>query len=347
VSFGYADSVVVIDNVLSNYDNGIMWHGGDALINGAPGNTRKVRRVHIRGNRVRYTFTGIWGGMGENISVKGNHSSFCYDLCLDSEGDINATFENNTAKNARNSVLGVFRHGRNIVFRRNQVSMDDSTIVKSDGTAAPDIQNQLFSTSTWYDSSRVYVLGNRFRYLKTSGIGRISKSATREFYFADDTVENALLDFPENHNGALDIRNNRITLTRAVSWNSTDRRAAIRVDKVYAPNSLPAPNIYGIWELVVSGNVVSSTVAQGSLGTGIRVEESNPYQPWVINHLISLNNIDGFVTAIFTSGTRGKDHYFRIDQNTFTGVLSYNPDNWNEGSNVEECVPTPPALECP
>ena len=111
IELHFVSDVLISNNALSRHAHGIMWWGGDANPSrgGKPTNPRWARNITIQHNRVASVGGGgVWGSMGQNITVRTNNVSACGDVCLDAEGSFNVTFVDNTAVDSANGVLSVF-----------------------------------------------------------------------------------------------------------------------------------------------------------------------------------------------------------------------------------------------
>lgn len=111
IELHFVRNVFVSNNTLRRHAHGIMWWGGDANPSrgGKPTNPRWARNITIKNNIVASVGGGgVWGSMGQGISVQSNNVSTCGDVCLDAEGSFNVTFVDNTAVNSANGVLSVF-----------------------------------------------------------------------------------------------------------------------------------------------------------------------------------------------------------------------------------------------
>lgn len=115
----YLTDATVSDNVLSNYDHGIQYWGG----NSATGETFVgVRRVTVTKNTIRNVGgAAVWGSEGSHITVTGNTAEGCGDVCLDAEASSDVTISGNVVRNAVNGGIATFYGSSGVVISSNKV----------------------------------------------------------------------------------------------------------------------------------------------------------------------------------------------------------------------------------
>lgn len=321
VIIGYARDAVVARNQLSNYWHGIMWWGGKAdpiSGDGEPQNPRHARNIRIETNNVSVVEGGIWGSMGDSITItQWNHVETCYDLCLDAEGSNNVVFEQATAKFARFAVLAVFDHSKNIIFRDIAVEQDGRRI---DGA----VWNGMFRTSgpTTGKGVSIDLHNNRMVYTG-NGVGMVTKGPSENFRFNANRLTNTVIGLSADRNGAISIENNLLELDRQTRFydGGTDSIVpAIRVAHNYLENGDPMELISIPYELTIVGNRILSPSVQTK--PGIMVEEPNHPD---VDALISLNSVQGFPKSLSLSwGSDGQKTFDVVDNGATTSNVLVN-----------------------
>jgi hypothetical protein len=121
----YTQDFNVSDNKIEGGYSGIQWWGGDAdpTRNGARNNTRWTKHGMIANNYVhKVAGGGIWGSMGDSITVAANSVEDCGDVCLDAEGSNNIAFTGNFAKDGKGGgTAATFFYNRDIIFSGNTI----------------------------------------------------------------------------------------------------------------------------------------------------------------------------------------------------------------------------------
>ena len=120
----YTADARVSGNTVNFFSQGIEWWGGDSAFgqDGAFANPRWARRIRVTGNTVTNSGGGgIWGSMGQDVTVSGNRVLRCNDVGIDFEGCLDSVAEANTVEDAHNGGLSVFFVARGITFSHNDV----------------------------------------------------------------------------------------------------------------------------------------------------------------------------------------------------------------------------------
>lgn len=115
----FVADAIVSNNILSNYDHGIQYWGGDS----AKGDTYGgVKRITIAANKVQNVVGGaIWGSEGSRIFITGNIADNCGDVCLDAEASSEVTISGNTVQNAVNGGIATFFGSTGVIISSNTV----------------------------------------------------------------------------------------------------------------------------------------------------------------------------------------------------------------------------------
>lgn len=116
---GWADGWVVQDVEFRNVPSGIQWWGGDASPRrgGLPDAARLCRNGRISNASVRNVLgAGIWGSMGQAITIADSSVADCQDVGCDAEGSFEITWERCRAARCANGAFAEFNYCRNISY---------------------------------------------------------------------------------------------------------------------------------------------------------------------------------------------------------------------------------------
>lgn len=313
VDIFYTNNATVSGNRLEHLGFGVTWWGGNADpdSDGRLGNPRWVKNLTITRNHVHHMGDpqgqidphdggGIWGAMGENITVTDNYVDECGDVGLDAEGSDNVSFSRNTVKNIRNYPLAVFFFSKNVVFTENRVTQDSSwgnyLYYNSNPTQEP---NEI--------SSRLE--NNHLEFIGTRGWGQLIKSSSQDLVVKNNRLVNTILSLTANNAGHVEITGNTLQLTRSTDTTSTNH--VIHLGGNHGSRVL------------IKNNVIESTVAQKPNTYGIYVEQDD-YNSEVTSILEGNTVWRPFCHAIVVKGASenlGQVMRFRIHNNTVGGVL--------------------------
>ncbi|EPI9101744.1 NosD domain-containing protein [Salmonella enterica subsp. enterica serovar Newport] len=300
IYLSYVKYATVNGNRINGHKEGIQWWGGDANSVAGDGsifNPRKCSDITITGNTVVDTVGGIWGSMGQNVSVCGNTVRDCKDVCIDFEGCFDSTASGNTTSNATNGCLTAVFTNRNIIFANNTASIslpNDSVIGGVYNSLADD------------NNHSVTFIGNTFRndvsvsFLKIEGVQNIVISGN---YF--NNVYLATADYsPGNTKRYENITDNTMMFTAGGSGYS------------YTAMSVGNTTTFGTSR--VSGNVITgATIATSQFGIHAKqTRVSNTAQQM----LISGNTVRGFINDLIVNTTSlptSQKHLFSIQGNLF------------------------------
>ncbi|CAM4097520.1 right-handed parallel beta-helix repeat-containing protein [Paenibacillus alkaliterrae] len=110
------------NNRIENCLHGIQWWGGDS----ATSETIGIFDITIVGNIIKGVMGGIWGSLGERITVVGNTIESCTDVGIDFEGCMHCVASGNTVKNCTYAGLAAFFGSKYIEFTGNTVKQDNT-----------------------------------------------------------------------------------------------------------------------------------------------------------------------------------------------------------------------------
>lgn len=273
ILLSYANHWKVTNSTLTGYDHGVQWWGGDSnpARNGDTINIRKSKNgvVHnvdvknIRGG-------GIWGSMGEDVTVSACSVSYCKDVGIDFEGCYNSKAVDNHVENCINGGLATFHYNKNILFDKNNVVQDNP------GHALA----RIYNAAQRQDNGKVVFQNNTFT--ATKGIGFIDqRGPSRHIEFLNNVLNNVVLNLSFNNNNFILIKDNTLNITRKVA----SRKYFIKAGRTH---------YHG--KVVIETNHINSTVKQDSSLYAISVHQSD-YNTSPVNYLKN-NKIEGLSNHI-------------------------------------------------
>ena len=252
----------------SRYDQGVQWWGGDSNPerDGKIGNARKCQNGTVDNVFVNYVRGGgIWGSMGENITVENCRVTHCGDVGIDFEGCFQSKAINNYVANSNNGNLAIFHHNRDILFDNNQ-------LVQSDPKKP---QACIYNASQSQDNGQVIFNNNVF--VNTRGVGHIKQQGpSRRIIFEQNSLHNVVVNFSFNNNKYIDISNNTFLITRPL----TSYSYLLKVGQTHHGGAVN-----------LKGNHILTTVAQPASVYAISLHQSD-YNSSPTNRLID-NTITG------------------------------------------------------
>ena len=209
VLIAYTDNWEITHSSFTRYSHGIQWWGGDShpQRNGKLTNVRKCRNgmvsdvqvTHVRGG-------GIWGSMGENITVENCRVAHCGDVGIDFEGCFRSQARYNTVNDCKNEAIAIFHFNQDILFANNQ-------LIQSDPQRA---HACIYNSAQTQDNGKVTFTDNVF--VTTQGVGIIRQQGpSRRIVFTKNSLHNVVLDFCFNNNQYVQIKDNTFTITRPVA----------------------------------------------------------------------------------------------------------------------------------
>ena len=147
ISLEYVAGAAITNNRVDTALHGIQWWGGDSNTSNVPG----TFAIKVVGNNVTNVMGGIWGSLGQNITVTGNHVENCSDVGIDFEGCFDFTCTGNTAYECENGCYSVFYGAQRGVFSNNSAR---NVISNGSGFYA--------TTNGVYKNERLVISGNTF-----------------------------------------------------------------------------------------------------------------------------------------------------------------------------------------
>ena len=317
----WVDSATVANNRITNFRFGIVAAGGDAdPSHNAPRGYQTVgrtgtmltQRVRIEGNfitdpgfkirqangsfdRTVNVGAGIQTSMVQYARIAGNDVEYCADICIDVEGSRDVEVTGNGARYALGAPLGFYFDNVNVKFTWNTVRNKaefDHLLFRNLGSH--------HSYGGRY-SDGIEVHNNTFIFDST-GVGEVVKYHSSTFSFVNNIVDGGVVNFTaeSTYNGSVVASGNEIKLgSRATS------KPALSVG--YSANN----------NVSVTGNLVTSDIAQSSSVPGIAVRQS-----WLATteSRIQGNRVKRFPASVRYSSS-GACHTFFVHDNIVTGTV--------------------------
>jgi hypothetical protein len=253
----YLHDSTVTSNRFDSYAHGIGWWGGDANANGALSNIRKVYNLTISDNVVtNVNGGGIWGSMGQQVSVVGNSVQHCNDICIDFEGCLDCSCTGNNVYDGQNGALATYYTSINIVFSGNTVRQ-------------PVAIQPLFNCSNSGVASGVkgtLINGNTF--IAEQSVGKLDGGQWENIVISDNILRNVYIKAIGsylNPNHDIKIVNNDLTF---------DTAADVPLYAICVQSCAILGSVQGICD--VSGNKISSQVTQPAGSYAISVYQDDP-----------------------------------------------------------------------
>jgi Right handed beta helix region len=209
IELKYVRDTVVSLNTISNYAHGIFWWGGTAGDDGALANVRKALSITITGNTVKdIGLGGIWGSMGQKITVGDNIVSNCGDVGIDVEGGLDTQVTGNTVSNCINGNYTLFYNNRNVSF-----SANNSSQIFNFPHFRVYLASQIGS-----NNYGIKVDGNTFSSLEYSGYGiaDIGAGSASGIAFENNQFIDCKLDVSCINTGSIVIKGNRFLFYKAI-----------------------------------------------------------------------------------------------------------------------------------
>lgn len=252
----YARDVVLTDFTLSNYVHGVQFWGGDAdhTIDGAVTNERKAKNISIsHGHVVSVGGGGIWGSMGENISVSLCTTKDCGDVGIDFEGCFDAVADNCHTENCANAHITHYFYCRGIIFSNCTCTESNQYRWLYRGWNS--------SVNSEYNTD-VKVIGCTFQGPTTGGLAICGDGSgpIRSINFSNNTLRNVRIQIDHANSNSISVCNNDIEFSYLVGYafNAISCGGAVTVLGLYP-------------EIVVALNKIRSGTTQGATSYAIRV----------------------------------------------------------------------------
>ena len=209
VLIAYTDEWEITNSSFTRYGHGIQWWGGDSnpQRDGKLANVRKCRNglvsqvevTHVRGG-------GIWGSMGEHITVENCQVTHCGDVGIDFEGCFRSKAVNNYVAESNNGNIAVFHHNQDIVFANNQLVQSDPKRPHA----------CIYNASQSQDNGQVTFDNNVF--IATQGVGYIKQQGpSNRIIFTHNSLHNVVANFSFNNNHYVLIKENIFHITRPLA----------------------------------------------------------------------------------------------------------------------------------
>ena len=246
VYINYTDGWKVTQSSFTRYHQGVRWWGGDSDTrrDGALANVRKCRNGLVSEVQSSYIHGGgIWGSMGEDITVQHCQVSHCQDVGIDFEGCFRSKAINNYVAECKNGNLAVFFFNKDITFTNNQSVQSN-----------PNYRHAcIYNASQRQDNGKVVFDQNTFS--STQGVGKIEqRGPSRQIIFTQNSLQNVVVNFSFNNNKQITVQNNTFLITRPLTHydfllkaGQTHRGGKINIEGNHLLTTVPqADNVYAI-----------------------------------------------------------------------------------------------------
>ncbi|HKK35380.1 MAG TPA: right-handed parallel beta-helix repeat-containing protein [Paracoccaceae bacterium] len=310
IRLNWIDGATVERNRVSSHRSGILWWGGDSnpARDGGVGSRRLARRLRISANRVAdIRLGGIWGSQGQDLVVTGNVVERCGDICIHGEGDADAVYDGNVAREGRNGCYTPYFVCERTIYSDNVAVIEDAAFSVDPGGRV------MIAKWNNADNARdmdVRFVGNHFEVKDTSlGLGLVEIQNGGTCTFDGNTLVNVRIDCSNDsgNGGVRAITGNRMRFTAAVAGPF----AAIEVGRLVAvePQAMHA---------VIRDNVIDASAmpAIDPASAAVRIVQ------WATaTHVVARNQEMGFpVFATTESLTANGAQAVRLTDNLVSGI---------------------------
>lgn len=201
IALRYTKNSVCQKCIVDGYYHGILFWGGDSnpKKNGAVYKERKTGNIRIIKNSISNVQQGgIWGSMGEYVTIDSNYLEKGGDVGIDFEGCNRSTAINNIVKNFRHGGLATFFLCNDILFENNTtVSSEEGNVVVA-----------IFNSTLKQTNTNIKFISNYF-----IGDGVISSftqhGSVNELLVQNNKFLNTLLILTSPNNGEMKIAKNK------------------------------------------------------------------------------------------------------------------------------------------
>jgi len=209
-------------NIGREYRAGIYWRGGgdaNPARDGGVGATRWNRRGSITGNSFYDLGAGgIWGGLGQDITMAGNVVERALDLGIHSEGGRNITITGNTATDCKNGEFACFFVDENAVITGNSARKTDTATY---GTQMFYWNNGSAGELTTDAAASAIITGNSFVCEDNADYGTIRFTTGTTQSFSGNSLINVKIEaLPASATGKsvqTEVRDNSLKFTNDLS----------------------------------------------------------------------------------------------------------------------------------
>jgi parallel beta-helix repeat protein len=288
-----SSSGTVTGNSVDTALHGIQFWGGDSSVSSIIG----IAHLVIANNRIKNVTGGIWGSLGQYVTITGNDVDTCTDVGIDFEGCLDSAVTGNTVRNAKNGAYAVFYASSRCVFSGNVA--DQTTAGNGPGF-------KFFATAPGANT-RITVRGNIFTGV-ANGVTNDAASGS-----AASVTDSLIADN--------DIR----VLTDSVAAVLIRDANRVRIlDNTMHVTGHVGIDYQGVSDGEVEGNKIytdagTDTTAVGASAAGIHLYWRNATFPGKRNRIRN-NTVAGFVQAIFDNCWGDNASYNLIENNVATPV---------------------------
>ncbi|WP_370290224.1 right-handed parallel beta-helix repeat-containing protein [Nocardioides sp.] len=341
IELRYIERARIQGNDNDGYFHGIMWWGGDSAVDGGTplgSNPRRAKDITIVNNATRNNFGGIWGSMGQDVTVAGNNVRDVTDVGIDFEGCFDCTATGNTVRNATYACYAVFFGCKRVTFSGNTGIIEagvgtGSPSFHEGGVIQTGIGTGFKSHSKSNPSQYVKVIGNTFICPAECAYGDIQS-------MYDSTIENnTMVVTGANQRSVLFYDCDRLS----VSYNRIHHQQAASL----------SIDLWGGWDPEIVGNFIrcasdstaSVTAATGAIRVVYRSSTFRAHRAR-ITHNKTLNFATG-ITDVNSNTTAGqRESYAVITDNIVPTVAHYQTTNYR-GRIANNYTPNDPTVATP
>lgn len=298
----------VISCMIYNTQHGIQWWGGDSGVAADYTAGPQVKHISIVGNTIRdgnaTVSAGIWGSLGQYITVADNVIENMTDLGIDLEGTWDSTVTGNTVNEGQNGCFSAVNGCRRVVFSGNT----GSNIVWGGAGFRADWGTP---TVTW-SSTDISIVENQF------------SSPLAAFTNANGCIQQST--FTENH-----IKVNSTSDPSGAVIFSNTNEMTISNNRIYVAVGGTGIKLYGGGNCEVVGNKVftgSDPSTLESASAGILLQYANSTYTCQNNRVVN-NSVRNFVKAVYDQCTTASQSFNLIEQNQGTTIARNSPGTYS------------------
>lgn len=343
----YTLRFAVTNCTVQNSGHGVHWWGGDAntSADGALANARKCFNGSITNCDIyNVNGGGIWGSMGQWITVSGNTVNTCQDVGIDFEGCFDCTATGNTVTACPNGGLTNFFYTQNLVFSGNTVSQSN---------AAP--AYRCYNDTQNTNNKSVLLTGNTFRGVGVFTSADFINGPIENASFIGNNFYNCTLSCAYNNMKIINVVGNTfvydivasgITAFISVGSATTNANISIKDNQVISLVTHPAGSA-GIFVSVsdfntsTTVNITSNTISGFPIDISIDNVGTNAS---AIGLFTIQNNILGAPAFLRSGETSGSTSIVSFENNMYQGSpwpnVTPTTGKWNINNKVYFSAPT-------
>lgn len=250
----------VTNNNINNCNHGVQIWGGDSAVS----DTTAIFDITITGNIVKNVVGGIWGSLGERITIIGNTVENCSDVGIDFEGCTFSTADGNTVKDCINGALAVF-------YGSKYITMNNNTVYQGSGYGYG------FKAFTTEVNNKISLVGNNIYTVNSIGV------STDQGGLSNSLIEGNVISVNGDNTGIRILEGTKNNIINNNVYVATSRGISFE----------------GSCDSIISGNYIetSSDSSSGGAEGGVFLYWRSSSAPCQRNSVYN-NIVNGFVTSI-------------------------------------------------